>query len=330
MNAALSVRISPLDARKYCGQRRHDLRDGHVPIYVDQSRSNRNSQIIEAPTIDDLKKHVSDIKNRSSCRQKKLPKNLAYAGILTFSYESQNITAGLTDDDIDRRVKASIDAIATAHNVDVLGLVIHRDEAALHAHFTLCAVDRAGHALQLKPRDTSELQDIAAAPWTDLSITRGKKKTERIKNNEQFSATVHRSVRKLHEDLPKELASLEQQRAEAAGRLRKIESILAKEMSYYRSISTQQQRDEELVHLRAEKNELLNTLETLKEREKKLSAVARSFVKKLNSTDRPVVEKNLRSLGLADVIPPPPPLVGPFHPLRRAEMPQDRRSPLRA
>jgi hypothetical protein len=281
MNAALSVRISPLDARKYCGQRRHDLRDGHVPIYVDQSRSNRNSQIIEAPTIDDLKKHVSDIKNRSSCRQKKLPKNLAYAGILTFSYESQNITAGLTDDDIDRRVKASIDAIATAHNVDVLGLVIHRDEAALHAHFTLCAVDRAGHALQLKPRDTSELQDIAAEPWADLGITRGKKKTERIKNNEPFSATVHRSVRQLHTDLPKELASLEKRRAAAAGRL----------------------RDEE--RLRAEKNELLKTLKTLKEREKKLSAVARSFVKRLSPSDRPIVEKNLVRLGLADVISPP-------------------------
>jgi flagellum-specific peptidoglycan hydrolase FlgJ len=304
MTASLSVRIAPLSAQKYASQRGHDLRTGRVPGYVDRTRSNHNSKIIEAPTIDDLKAHVAGVKARSSCRQKKLPKNLAYSGILTFSYEAQDIAADLTDDEIDRRVKASIDAIAIAHNVDVLSITVHRDEAALHAHFTLCAVDRSGHALQLKPRDTSALQDIAAGPWSDLGITRGKKKTERIKNNELFSATVHRSVRKLHEDLPKELASLEQQRAEAAGRLRKIESILAKEMSYYRSISTQQQRDEELVHLRAEKNELLNTLETLKEREKKLSAVARSFVKKLNPTARPVVEKNLVRLGLADVIPP--------------------------
>jgi len=262
--------------------------------------------LVEARKLDDHIAHLSAIKAASRCRKKAVPRRIAYAGILTFSHDAQEKIADLSQREIDQRIKASIDAIASTHHVDVSSLVVHRDEAALHAHFMLSSVknDGSGSALRLAPKDTSALQDIAAGPWADLSITRGKKKTERIKNNEQFSATVHRSVRKLHEDLPKELASLEQQQAEAAGRLRKIESILAKEMSYYRSISTQQQRDEELVHLRAEKNELLNTLETLKEREKKLSAVARSFVKKLNPTARPVVEKNLVRLGLADVIPP--------------------------
>tara|TARA_R110000851_G_scaffold35316_1_gene92954 strand:- start:369 stop:1124 length:756 start_codon:yes stop_codon:yes gene_type:complete len=76
-------------------------------------------------------------------------------------------------------------------------------------------------SMVIKPADTRALQDTAAAAWEDLGITRGKPKAERIADGEPVSAWRHRTVKQLHEDLPREIEDLQAQRDRLAAQLHK-------------------------------------------------------------------------------------------------------------
>jgi chromosome segregation ATPase len=57
----------------------------------------------------------------------------------------------------------------------------------------------------------SQMQEIAAAVWSDLGIERGERKSERIARGDDADKIYHRGVKQLHEDLPKEIKSLQDQ-----------------------------------------------------------------------------------------------------------------------
>ena len=320
--ACISIRVTPLSASKYAGQRTHDLRLGVPPGYVDPGRTHLNTTLIEPPGLDDLKRHLADIKSRSSCRQKVVPKRVAYAGILTFSREAQKRIAGLSADEIERRVEASVEAVAAAHAVPILGLVIHRDEAALHAHFLFGSVrtDGTGLALRLTPRDTSAMQDLAAKAWEDLGIGRGRSIGQRIKDGESTSATIHKNVKELHESLPKEIAAaraeLEKTTAELSARRRALADVEARHETEARRLRETQghlqvlKRSKEFEQLRAtvadrdtQIADLRRQIENLRRRERQSVSVVRQLIRHLPAAKRQRVEGNLRKLGRTDLTP---------------------------
>lgn len=118
-------------------------------------------------------------------------------------------------------------------------LVSHGDETAPHAHFMLRGYTYDGLPVSTIAtyKVTAGLQDIAAEVIQTYcsDIERGHKKWERIQNGADYADTIHRSVKQLHEDLPREieahqaaLASLADQIVDQEGSLEKTRGHLRK------------------------------------------------------------------------------------------------------
>jgi hypothetical protein len=89
--------------------------------------------------------------------------------------------------------------------------------------------DLDGHPLNntIKRGVTSEFQTIAAKVIKNhvATIERGRGKYERLKAGAEWSEVVNRSVRKLHVDLPEEIAELEILRDELLAKIEKNERL---------------------------------------------------------------------------------------------------------
>jgi hypothetical protein len=71
------------------------------------------------------------------------------------------------------------------------------------------AICKDGKPQSKKGIDFGELQDRVSTTFSHLDITRGVKKETRKARGEPESTYVHRSVKQLHEDLPKEIKAAE-------------------------------------------------------------------------------------------------------------------------
>lgn len=226
---SISVRIQPNSGRKGAGQRKHDLRDpSATPEYVDTSRGHLNSIIIEPPTAEAVRAEISA--NRLAAGQKKLQADArtTIAGILTFGVDAQPIIENLSKTDQNALFKRIAQRVAREASRPLLGLVVHRDESAIHAHFTLRGYELKNgreNAPRFTPSDLKRLQDTVAAEVADLGIERGTPKAERIKRGESRAQTVHRTVAELHNDLPKERAAAEAAIIEAHDKRRYYEGL---------------------------------------------------------------------------------------------------------
>jgi hypothetical protein len=144
------------------------------------------------------------------------------------------VVEALDHADQDARIQATAERLAAELNTELTGLVVHRDESAVHAHFQLSAVTADGYPLaqRLNPDGTARLQDLAAEPWSDLGIGRGTPRHERIARGEPASQWVHRSVAQLHQDLPAEIEQAQeaarQARAEAEAEQDKVKQHQAR------------------------------------------------------------------------------------------------------
>jgi len=269
MSNSISVRVAPITAEQYAGQRDHDMRLGSPPGYVDPARSHRNSVIVPAPDIATVEARLTEVKKASPCRQKVLPKNIGYTGVLTFSRDAQARITGLSSDEIDRRITESVRAIAAAHHVDVISLAVHRDESAVHAHYVLSSVKTdTGRTLRLKKRDTSAMQDIAAQAWADLGISRGRRIADRIKAGEDPSKTIHRSVARLHADLPAELEALERRIDDERVALDALTAQIAEKRGQYKTLKRWIKDDEPIARRE----------QALERREKDLEEAMKAFL----------------------------------------------------
>lgn len=210
---AISFRIEHKGAGRAGFQRRHDMRQGHQPQYVDAARRELNSVIIAPATPGELRRICEERVAAQEGRQRAMKSNAAIAthGILTFGREAQAIIEELPREEQDRRILESCRAAAAEMGVELTGLVVHRDEEAIHAHCQMPARMPDGRPIS-KVVDCKRLQDVAAEAWADLGITRGKPKTERVADGEPYHAWRHRTVKQLHEDLPRELEGLEARR----------------------------------------------------------------------------------------------------------------------
>ena len=209
---ACSVRVEKQKGSSYKGQTRHDLRE-QIPAYVDEARSPWNSFIIPPPPDTDLFQEVKARWNRRTmARRRGLRRdaNIAVGGIITFGNQLQPKIDGLPRDEQDRRYHQLAQNIAEELRTDLVGLIVHRDESAPHAHFTLAGYTHDGYSVteMLTPSRLKKLQDIAAADvYSDLGVQRGTPKSERLRAGAKPSEVIHKSVRQLHEQLPHELAA---------------------------------------------------------------------------------------------------------------------------
>lgn len=226
---AVSTRIEPSRS----GQRAHDLRLGPQPEYVDAERSHLNRVLIEPLTNDTLRDEWREVKNRIGKKGKiRSNQNLSYAGIITFGHEAQGIFEGLTSEQQDAAFLEVGKKIAERFNTRLTGMVFHGDETAPHAHFQLRGMADDGTMLSqvVKRGALRDVQDITAEVMARYApgIERGKDKWVRIDEGEDFAATVNRSVKQLHEDLPAEIAAKEAELAEAQAKLQTNLDRLAK------------------------------------------------------------------------------------------------------
>ena len=206
---AISTRIEHKSRSKAKGQRRHDMREGPQPKYVNADRTTENSVLME-PTKESALAKICDKRTARQPRQRARKSNAAIAtcGIVTFSKEAQPIVDVLPPDEQDRLLLDTARRLADAMGTTLHGAVVHRDETALHMHYQLAAVRTDGRPIS-KVVDTKHLQDAAAAAWSHLGIERGTSKQARQERGEPASAWAHRSVKQLHEDLPAEIDAAE-------------------------------------------------------------------------------------------------------------------------
>ncbi len=162
--------------------------------------------------------------------------------ILTFGVQAQKVVSAMNDENpafLDAGAKLVAERLSERLNCDLTGLVLHLDETALHYHGQMPAVNKQGIPLsKVITKDVArELQDIAGAVFEPVTgITRGERKEEKIKRlkgegatqKQIDSATVHRQVHQLHEDLPGEIAILESRLLQVNSDFLEKETLLKK------------------------------------------------------------------------------------------------------
>lgn len=220
MAASISVRIEHRHMQRARLQHEHDTRAGHVPGYVDQARMSMNSELIKPLGHLELRDRCEALRDgREGGTQRRMRSDAAVAtvGILTFSRDAQPIIDALTREQQDAMFERVARRVADEMRTELTGLVVHRDESAIHAHFQCLAVTCDGLPVS-KTVDTRKLQDVTAEVMQEMniSIERGERRAEKVArlraenaSDEQIRrATIHRSVQQLHADLPVEIAEL--------------------------------------------------------------------------------------------------------------------------
>lgn len=218
---SISIRVKGAAKTSRGGQQSHDIRKGRQPGYVDNSRRADNS-IIMTPWSDDKLSAICEHRrfNQGGKKRKmKSTSHIAMNGIITFSAEAQPIIYELLKTEQDKLFKKVARAISAECETSLTGLVVHRDESAIHAHFQILPINKHGQPLTKSGIEYSRLQDIAGECVNEYGITRGKKKSQRIADGEPDHKHINRSVNQLHRDLIPELAEMHEDIALASERL---------------------------------------------------------------------------------------------------------------
>ena len=235
-----SVRIAADTMSGYSGQRRHDLRVGKLPAYVDEQRVHLNRTLITPPTPAEMREIAKARRaRRDTQRAMKSNAAVATAGIITFGSEAAQMFEALSQEDQDAAFRDLAEAVAAHLNTSLHALVVHLDEATIHAHFALCAYDDDGVPLSraTRPAILSELQDLTAEILQRYcpEIERGTRYGDRLAAGAEWADVIHKTVKQLHRELPGDLAAkraeleaLEQVGVEAQDRIDGLRTELAK------------------------------------------------------------------------------------------------------
>jgi hypothetical protein len=145
---AAMVRVEIRDAQGYANQRRHDLRIGAQPAYVNPDPPEPNRVLIQPLTTQELKKLARERRaQRETVRAMKSNAGIAVVGIVGFGIEAQAMFEALDLVTQEKALRAAVARVATDLKTTVTGLVFHLDESARHAHFSLCGYDVTGQPL---------------------------------------------------------------------------------------------------------------------------------------------------------------------------------------
>ena len=221
----VSFRIKNLKGGEASGAVAHDFRR-KVPNYVDRSETSRNAILDGGPP--DIPSSIRSQGERVKARTgKKIRKdaNLFLSGIITFSKDARSQVNGSPPD---QQAMKFAEKFADENRVKLLYLVRHSDETTTHYHCLWENVTSGGESLKnkLSPSVLSSWQDRVGEVFSEIGIGRGTKKSERLARGEDFSKVIHRSVRKLHEDLPAEILREEERLRAVADRRIALEGDL--------------------------------------------------------------------------------------------------------
>jgi len=233
------VRVKPLKARAANGHRNHCLRLTDYPDHVDCGRTISNTTIVPMPPVEDVsaeclrRRQAAFVPTEGSGAKSRMARTMGknttpvISGLITFSTNAQPAINCLSVDDQNRRFQEAAELVATELETSLCGLVVHRDESAVHAHFALHGFGENGDSIsrKLKKATLSKLQDLGASAYADIGIHRGKYIGLRIKDGDPKHKIVNRTVHQLHHDLPIELAAAEQRLRDMQG---KVDTTIAK------------------------------------------------------------------------------------------------------
>lgn len=139
--------------------------------------------------------------------------SVVHAGIITFGHEAAEFFGALPVLEQDCAFLDLVEAIAQRLGTHVEALVSHADETQIHAHFEVRSYANNGQPISkiMTRQVMSELQDITHNVMQRYcpEIDRGAKKVDRLAAGANYADTMNRSVRQLHEDLPREIAAKE-------------------------------------------------------------------------------------------------------------------------
>ena len=253
---AVSVRIEPKTMGKAKFQRRHDFRIGVQPAYVDTARSPLNRNLMPLRPLPDIQRENEALRIKAG-RTRKMKSNAAVvtAGIITFGHQAQKVFNGLGLEAQDRAFTELAHEIAAQLNTRLEALVVHLDESAIHAHFTLRAYTDDGEPISNATRrgDMVALQDLAAEVMQRYAprIERGRKKKDRLEAGADYPDTLHRAVKQLHEDLPKEKAALQAEIAGKEAEIAEKKASLEKTGNYLEKLEAKKELTEKEIKRKA-------------------------------------------------------------------------------
>ena len=230
MSMTVSVRIEHRAGDRAAGQARHDTRAGKVPGYVDREKSDRNSVLIQPRTPGDLRSLCEERRaGRETKRRMKTDAAVASVGIITFGTDAQRTIDAMSPDQQDRLFLETAGRVAMRLGTTVSGLVVHRDEAAIHCHFQMPAVALDGRPVSktMTPNVAVELQDIAGSVYEPFGINRGTPRAERRARGEPTAKWVHMTTREIHDKIPQDLEEARARVAEAEAKAAKASERLA-------------------------------------------------------------------------------------------------------
>ena len=213
----VSFRIKNLKGGEASGAVAHDFRK-KVPGYVDRAKTLQNAILEGGPP--DIPASIAEqgerVKSRTGKRLRK-DANLFLSGIITFSRDARGL---VNANPPDAQAQEFARQFAEKNRVKLLYLVRHSDETTTHYHCLWENISENGESVKnkLSPPVLSKYQDAAGQVFSPVGIVRGTPKAERIARGDDASKTIHRSVRRLHEYLPRELAKEEERLREAASR----------------------------------------------------------------------------------------------------------------
>ncbi|OWY06097.1 hypothetical protein B6V75_08405 [Thioclava sp. F1Mire-8] len=192
----------------------HDYRLGRIPAYVDQTKLRDNRVLIRLRPLTQVRAENARLREQAG-RQRKMKSNAAVAviGVITFGVLAARDFKKLSPKRQNKAFKNLVRSLAKRLATKVESLVVHLDETTIHAHFMLRAYDRLGHALsdKIKRDVTVSIQDLTHRVLARFcpKIERGHRKLDRLAAGANYVETLHRSVRALHQDLPREIEERE-------------------------------------------------------------------------------------------------------------------------
>lgn len=212
MSKAGSIRGVGRSANQVGGDNDHELREGHIPDYVDDTRSHLNSVIINPYKGLELRERCNDLRaQRDTKRAMKSNACVAQSIMISFGHEIQDDFEALDVKVQNELYLKLMQKIAEEAKTEVSGLVAHRDETAPHAHGQLVGYNRDGVPLTkiMNRQFRKDMQDWMVEIFQPhiQTMQRGVAKSVRLKRGEKAATTINRSVAELHKDLPLEIAA---------------------------------------------------------------------------------------------------------------------------
>lgn len=210
----VNVHLIPRKATQGLGQHAHDFRT-QVPGYVDSEKVKDNRVLFgKDVTPQTIKDSIFEQSLRIRKATKKAPRkdaNFFLSAVISFSKEARQMVNENPPESLDTLAVKYAEDFSSKFDVKLLYCGVHVDESTRHYQFFTENINGKGNSLknQLTKKDLSALQDRAGEIFAEVGLSRGIKKIERIANGEDYSKTVHRSVKQLHEDLPKEISVME-------------------------------------------------------------------------------------------------------------------------